>query len=131
MLKITKTLEYALIALNHIQKNSDLICSAKDLSIKYMIPYHLLAKILQKMAKLDYIHAVKGANGGYKLNKSLEKINLTEFIESLEGPIGLVDCILDTDCIQIEHCNIKSPINKINQNIRLLFKNISIADITA
>ena len=131
MLKLTRKLEYALIALRHIQMKQDALSSAKDISTTYMIPYELLAKTLQQMAKLDYVDAVKGANGGYKLHKSLDKINLTDFIEKMEGPIGMVDCTINIDCIQMENCNIRIPINKINENIRSIFNNIRISDITS
>ena len=130
MLKLTKKLEYALIALRHIQMKQDVLSSAKEISTTYMIPYELLAKTLQQMAKLDYIDAVKGMNGGYKLHESLDKINLTDFIEKMEGPIGMVDCTINTDCIQMSNCNIRIPINKINENIRSIFNNIRISDIT-
>jgi len=131
MLKLTRKLEYALIALRHIQMKQDVLSSAKEISTTYMIPYELLAKTLQQMAKLEYIDAVKGMNGGYKLHKSLDKINLTNFIEKMEGPIGMVDCTINTDCIQMSNCNIRIPINKINENIRSIFNNILISDITS
>ena len=130
MLKLTKKLEYALIALRHIQMKQDVLSSAKEISNTYMIPYELLAKTLQQMAKLDYIDAVKGMNGGYKLHESLDKINLTDFIEQIEGPIGMVDCTISMDCSQMDNCNIRIPINKINENIRSVFNGISISDIT-
>ena len=131
MLKLTRKLEYALIALRHIQMKQDVLSSAKEISTTYMIPYELLAKTLQQMAKLEYIDAVKGMNGGYKLHKSLDKINLTNFIEKMEGPIGMVDCTINTDCIQMSNCNIRIPIKKINENIRSIFNNIFISDITS
>ena len=131
MLKLTRKLEYALIALRHIQMKQDVLSSAKEISTTYMISYELLAKTLQQMAKLEYIDAVKGMNGGYKLHKSLDKINLTNFIEKMEGPIGMVDCTINTDCIQMSNCNIRIPINKINENIRSIFNNILISDITS
>ena len=131
MLKLTRKLEYALIALRHMQMKKDDLSSAKEIAIAYMIPYELLAKTLQQMARLDYIDAVKGVNGGYKLHESLDKINLTDFIEKMEGPIGMVDCIINTDCVQMGNCNIKVPINKINENIRSIFNSIRISDITS
>ena len=131
MLKLTRKLEYALIALRHIQMREEALSSAKEISKVYMIPYELLAKTLQQMAKLGYVDAVQGANGGYKLQKSLNKINLTDFIEQMEGPIGMVDCTINTDCIQMSNCNIRVPINKINENIRSIFNTIRISDITS
>ena len=130
MFKLTRKSEYALIALRHLQMNDTLISSSKEISQMYMIPRQVLAKVLQKMVKLNYIDAYKGVNGGYKLKKSLKKIRLAEFIEKMEGPLGLVDCNINDNCDQIDYCNIKMPINKINENIKSVLNKIKIADIT-
>ena len=130
MFKLTRKSEYALIALRHLQMNDTLLSSSKEISQMYMIPRQVLAKVLQKMVKLNYIDAYKGVNGGYKLKKSLKKIRLAEFIEKMEGPLGLVDCNINDNCDQIDYCNIKMPINKINENIKSVLNKIKIADIT-
>ena len=59
-----------------------------------------------------------------------------EFIEDIEGPIGIVNCTIDKNCDLLDFCNIKSPINKINDIgiinkasralILLIFSNIKI-----
>ena len=130
MFKLTRKSEYALIALRHLQMNDTLLSSSKEISQMYMIPRQVLAKVLQKMVKLNYIDAYKGSNGGYKLKKSIKKIRLAEFIEKMEGPLGLVDCNINDNCNQIDYCNIKMPINKINENIKSVLNKIKIADIT-
>ena len=129
MLKITKKLEYALIALRHMHLKEESLSSSNEISQMYMIPRELLAKTLQQMARLNYIDAVQGPNGGYKLHQSLDDVNLTKFIEEIEGPLGMVDCSINMDCTQLNNCNIRMPMNKINENIRSIFNNILIKDI--
>ena len=91
MLNITKTIEYALIALRHINEYGlGKLCTTKEISTIYNIPKELLAKIMQKLCKKGYLNTVKGAYGGYFIKKQLNKISLIEFIESLEGPVGVV-----------------------------------------
>ena len=59
MLKITRKVEYALIALRHLQQNErGKLCSAKTMSLEYGIPQELLAKILQKLSKENIILSV-------------------------------------------------------------------------
>jgi len=131
MLNITKNVEYALISIRHIKINGEKnIYSAKEISSQYNIPYELLAKILQKLCKLGYLHAIKGPFGGYQLKNSLEEIKLINFFEDLEGPIGLAKCLFNANCNQIDLCNIKSPINKINNNIRELLSKTTLNEIT-
>ena len=131
MLKITRKVEYALIALRHMQAmKPGKLTSAKEIAEAYGLPQQLLAKTLQQMARLKYIDAVQGPKGGYRIDKVLSKINLTQFVEEMEGPLEMVECNINSDCIQINTCNIRMPINKINQNIRSLFNKINITDIT-
>ena len=129
-LNITKTIEYALIALRHINNRSGDICTSKEIASSYNIPKELLAKILQKLCKQKYLSAIQGPNGGYLLNKNLSNINLIDFIESIEGPVGLAKCSIDSDCDLLDICNIKQPINKINTNIRNTLSKISLYELT-
>ena len=131
MLKLTRKLEYALIALRHMQDKEDIFISAKEIADMYLIPYELLAEILQQMAKLNYIKATRGPRGGYQIRKGLTKISLTQFIENIEGPIGIVDCNINSDCVQLNNCNIRMPLKQINNNIREIFNGIRVGDITS
>ena len=48
MLKITRKVEYALIALRHLQQNKEgVLSSSKEIASQHDIPKELLAKILQ------------------------------------------------------------------------------------
>ena len=76
------------------------------------------------------IEPVVGAKGGYQLAVNLNEINLWEFLETMEGPLGLVDCLQNTDCEQEISCNIQSPIKKINHTVKNVFNKLSVSDIT-
>jgi len=128
MLKITKTVEYALIAVRHIN-NKNSVCSSREISSSYNIPHEIMAKTLQKLCKIGYIYAVKGSHGGYYLNISIDKVNLIEFIENIEGPVGIVQCSTNNNCDLIKICNIKAPIHKINNNIRKVLSKVSLYEL--
>ena len=131
MLKITRKVEYALIALRHLQQmKQGHLASAKSMASSYGIPQELLAKIMQKLAKEKIVQAIKGPKGGYKLCKDPNSINMTKFFEIMEGPMGIMDCYFDSNCEQLKGCTIREPINRINDSIRSMFDNMTLADIT-
>ena len=131
MLKITRKVEYALIALRHLQQaEKGHLASAKSMASTYGIPQELLAKILQRLSRKNIVQAVKGPNGGYKISLDPKKINMTEFFEIMEGPMGIMDCYFDSGCEQLNGCTIREPINRINDSIRSMFDNMTLADIT-
>ena len=130
MFNITKTIEYALIALRHINNGTGGVYASKEIASSHNIPRELLAKILQKLCKKGYLKAIQGPHGGYLLNKDLSDINLIDFIESMEGPIGIAKCSVDMDCNLLNMCNIKKPIHKINASIRDTLSKISLYELT-
>ena len=131
MLKITRKVEYALIALRHMQsKNVDELTSAKEIANQYGIPQQLFAKTLQQMARDRILEAVQGPAGGYRILAKLDRISLKDFFEKLEGPLGMMDCYFESDCIQISACNIRVPIQRINDNLRNMFTQMTLQEVT-
>ena len=131
MLKITRKVEYALIALLQLKGKQDgELTTAKEIAENYAIPQELLAKVLQHLAREDVIKAVKGPSGGYMLKTDPNSINMTKFFEIMEGPMGIMDCYFDSRCDQLNACNIRTPINRINDSIRSMFDKMTLADIT-
>jgi DNA-binding IscR family transcriptional regulator len=55
---------------------------------------------------------------------------MTKFFEIMEGPMGIMDCYFDSGCEQLNACNIRTPINRINDSIRSMFDKMTLADIT-
>ncbi len=131
MLKLTKKIEYGLIALQHMEsKKQNELTSAKEVADNFNLPTSLVAKVLQQLAKNKIIVPIQGPSGGYKLYKPLDSIKLNDFIEIIEGPVGLVECLNDPDCHHVKTCNIRSPIEKVNNTIVDLFSNMTLADVT-
>ena len=84
MLKLTRKVEYALIALRHMQAmKPGKLTSAKEIAEAYGLPQQLLAKTLQQMARDSIIEAVQGPSGGYRIMSDLDKISLKDFFENL------------------------------------------------
>ena len=130
MLKITRKVEYALIAVRHLEETSEKLVSVNEISKLYGIPRELLAKTMQKLASANIVKSVKGPRGGYKTKNKAENTTLNDFFEILEGPTAIMDCYFESGCDHLTNCNIRTPINKINNSIRNLFDNLTLADIS-
>tara|TARA_B110000014_G_C19877229_1_gene454056 strand:+ start:278 stop:676 length:399 start_codon:yes stop_codon:yes gene_type:complete len=131
MLNITKTIEYSLIAIRHINdKGTNKLCTSKEISEFYNIPKELLAKTMQKLCKKGYLKTKKGPHGGYYINTNLNDISLINLIEDIEGPVALIECVSNLNCTINDTCNIKSPLKKINNNIRKVLSDITLYDLT-
>jgi Rrf2 family protein len=134
MLKIPKKVEYALLALSFISddKNSDYV-STSEIASELGIPYNLLAKILQKLAKQKLIESRQGTAGGYYLSTEPENINIKMVIEALDERIQLTNCMVENptldDCNRINDCCIKGPVGKLQDKIEILFVQTNLREI--
>ena len=118
MLKLSKRVEYGLIALLHMDsRRSGGLVTAKEIAEGYSIPGELLGKVLQALAKAELVESVQGARGGYRLVRPLEATSVGEVVEKLDGPIRIAMCCDgSTSCRQHVTCNIKMPIQRIQED---------------
>ena len=111
MLRLTKKADYGLMALKYLAEHTDTASlSARDIAEAYHIPPQLLAKILQRLAKVGILRSHAGMSGGYTL-----------FITSC-GPSH-------DGCDLTDSCTIKEPLARVNDSISGLLRSISIADL--
>jgi Rrf2 family protein len=132
MIRLSKKVEYALIALQHIsQKKLGELTTARELSEKYKISHELIGKILQRLARENFIKSVQGIKGGYFQAKPIEKINLAEVIEAIEGPLRMTECvgeIENSSCQRFDVCNVKTKVEEIQRKIEEIFQNIYLGE---
>jgi Rrf2 family transcriptional regulator, cysteine metabolism repressor len=69
------------------------------------------------------VKAIRGAKGGYVLNKPLEDINVGQIIEVLEGPLELVECIHNQDyCGRMKSCVMRDLWSEVSRDMKLVLK---------
>lgn len=132
MFKINRKIEYALIALRHINaKDNGTLTSAKEICEVYGTPFDPTSRVLQIMAQNRVLEAIQGAKGGYKLASSLETITMRELSAMIAGPIEIANCFHgDYSACEIScTCQIIAPMLNLNENINRLFAKITIADL--
>jgi Rrf2 family protein len=133
MLRLSKRVEYGLIALRHFAEVKDgSVCTTKVISQKYNVPHELLAKVLQKLAQARIIQSYQGVRGGYVLAHEPSKITISHVINAIENekPM-LAECYAEgpESCIIFDDCTIRRPLGKIQKNINNFFHTMTIAEI--
>ena len=104
--------------------------SAKDIAEAYHIPPPLLAKILQRLTKVGLLKSHAGMNGGYALSRDAREISAFEVIRAIDGPLFITSCItLHGSCDLTDSCTIKEPLQRVNDSISDVLKNIRISDL--
>ncbi len=131
MLRLTKKTEYALLALRSLARATDGLVTTKAIAQRYQIPEMLLAKVLQKLKKHGIVSGAKGSGGGYRLAADLGALPLTDVLGLFDDHKTLVEC-QDEDgghCQQRAHCDIKSPLQVLNEAIMEPLRRMSVRDL--
>ena len=127
MLKLSKKVDYALMALMHLAEH-DGSSSAREIAAGYGMPQDLTAKVLQKLARAGLVVSHQGTKGGYQLARAADTITVVQVIEIVEGPLSLTQCLTDLgECDQFDTCNIKSPLQRLNDHVLLTLSRVTIA----
>ena len=128
MLTLSKKVEYALMAMLHMARQAGPEpASAKEMADQYAIPPELLGKVLQALARGKLIASTQGSRGGYQLQRPLDRINLGDVIEAVEGPVMLARCQEDpAHCGQFHACTIKEPVQQIHDQLMRYIRGISL-----
>jgi Rrf2 family protein len=133
MLQLSKKVEYGLIALRHMALNvRGQVFTAKEISLKYDIPYELLAKVLQKLTKSGVIVSTQGMHGGYSLAKKPNELQISNIINVIEEEKPTIaECYAEggEDCSIFNACTIRKPLGKMQHNLNLLLENTTLEQI--
>lgn len=135
MFKLSRKSEYGLIALKYMQSlEVGKVCTAKEIAARFKIPEPVMAKILQKLVKSGIVTSLQGAYGGYVLAMTPAQITMTKVVEAIEGPFGIVDCVVsghECECTQYSEgvCNIEAPFAQIQHQFKDFLNGISLADL--
>ncbi|HTY39386.1 MAG TPA: Rrf2 family transcriptional regulator [Bacteroidota bacterium] len=133
MLQLSKKVEYALIALRHMaMKPLGHVVTTKELSKEYDLPYELLAKILQKLARAGVVRSLQGVKGGYALAARPEQLKVSAVIRIIEDTKPMVaECYTDgpDSCYLFYNCTLRRPLGKLQRNLNVLFDRMTVQEI--
>jgi Rrf2 family protein len=133
VVRLSKKVEYGLMALQHMAaaRNGPAM-TAREIAERYNIPYDLLAKVLQRLARAGLIVSTQGVRGGYALARDPAQIPVSHIIRVIEGTApAITQCISEgpASCGVFSVCTIKSPLLKVQANIERAFDSMSLAEI--
>lgn len=137
MLSLTKKSDYALVALTHLARERERVSSAREIAAVYHVPLAILMNILKTLTRCGIVTSVRGARGGYRLDKPPESISLYEIIEAIEGPVTLFDCARsgsgkkNAGCSKAHWCPITAPARKVSDRLQTFLEAVTLAEIAS
>lgn len=131
-LKISTRGRYGLKAVVYIGANSKDSCvSLKSIAKEEGISENYLEQLIVPLKKAGIVKSIRGAHGGYVLNKAAKDISVGNILLALEGSLSPVECV-DTDGNHScncgsncgDDCITKGVWEEINSSVKLVVDNI-------
>jgi Rrf2 family protein len=86
--------------------------------------------VLQKLGRKGLVSSHHGTKGGYRLGRRADQIKALEVVEAIEGPVSLAQCFnSESSCLQFEKCNLKSPLQQLNDIVIRILSQVSLAQL--
>lgn len=118
---LSKACEYGIKATVFLaqQSKNDLLSNVNEIAGAGDSPVAFTAKILQQLARSGIVASVKGAQGGFYIEKNvLKKLNLLQIVTAIDGDAITTECVLGlTHCSEINPCPMHSKYKVIKAEI--------------
>ena len=136
-MKISTKGRYGLKAMVDLAVHSyDGCCiSSKSIAERQGISEHYLEQLMAVLKKAGFIKSVRGAQGGYILNKDADSISVGDILRVLEGPLYFVECVggetNKTGCgnSKCVNCVTKNVWEKISNSVSEVVDSISLKEL--
>jgi len=92
-MRLTAKSEYGLLAMIDLASSAaGSPVSAREISERQAIPGKFLEQLLATLRKAGLVSAVRGAKGGFVLERSAAEITVLDVVQALEGPLTASVC---------------------------------------
>lgn len=101
------------------------IAKSQQISEKYV------SRLILALRDAGIVGSFRGARGGYSIVKPLDQVTLLEAIETMEGPLEVVECLAAdaANCERSETCGPRLFWRRFNDEIRAILQKYSVQDL--
>lgn len=115
-----------LMYLTHLPENQ--LSSVPEVAKIYNASQNHFVKVIGQLTKLGYVQSIRGKNGGIRLAKKPEDINIGAVIRALENHLDAVDCE-KTACRLNPGCELKQALSIAMDAFLSIMDNYTLRDI--
>lgn len=104
----------------------------RDIAESQQISEKYISRLIIDLRRARLVRSVRGMKGGFFLARSPKEITLLEVLETMEGTISVVDCVMAPEkCSRHMGCTARGVWLRLNDGIRELMRNITFEEILA
>lgn len=131
-MRISTRGRYALrVMIDLAEHNSEKYIPLKDVVARQDISQKYLESIMTDLSKAGMLDGQHGKGGGYRLNRSPDRITVLEILQVTEGDLAPIACLdsASEPCARAAECRTLPMWEKLYTMIRDYFDGITLADL--
>ncbi len=128
---LTSHTDYALRTLLVLALSSPEKVTTPEICATFEISENHLAKVVQSLARLGYVETIRGKEGGVRLARPPEHINLGTAVRNLESDLGVVPCLRTggEECFITPVCSLKPILRDATESFLRHLDEFTLADV--
>jgi len=88
-----------------------------------------LAKVFQRLVKMNLVTSSRGRSGGYRLARPATDINLLDIYEAIEGPYRIEECLFNSPICHNTPCLFGEFLREYNSKLKVRLSETSLAEL--
>lgn len=128
---ITRYTDYSLRVLIYLAlPREDGLATIQEIATSYDISKNHLMKVVHQLTLKGYVESVRGKNGGLRLHRRPEDINIGVLVRETEQDMNLVECFSnENQCCITPVCGLKNILTEALQTFLDTLDQYTLADI--
>jgi FeS assembly SUF system regulator len=128
MLRISKLADYGTIIMVYLATRVEHLSNTRDIAQHTHLSLPTVSKLLKRLTSAGLLISVRGAAGGYRLQRLASDMSLMDILYALDEPRGLTECQLHPNtCALQDVCHVQGNWRVISQVIESTLNRVSLA----
>jgi len=130
-MQLTLYTDYSLRVLLYLGERPNERITITQMSEYFGISRNHLVKVVHNLGKLEFIHTIRGKNGGMLLAQEPKNINIATVVRKVEPHLNLLECFDDktNTCPITKSCGLKHILFKPKKSFMDVLKEHTLADL--
>lgn len=127
-MRLTSYTDYALRTLMYLAINRDHLATIQDIADTHGIAKNHLTKVVHHLGVLGLIDTVRGRNGGLRLGREPEEINIGDVVRQTETDFHMASCFgaEGGDCAYSAGCELKGVLGEATAAFLRVLDNVTL-----
>lgn len=129
LLNLSEAAALAIHTMVLLSGNTGKLITTRQIATTFHASENHLAKVMQQLVRNDLAVSTRGPSGGFRIQKSLEKITLMDIYEAIDGKFNASHCLFHDPVCRASQCILGTLSQDLHQRVYDYFRYTTLEDL--